>query len=204
MIDLRVAKFQKPRAGAAGALVLVHLEQPQRIPCHVLFLLCSESGASWLKKKQQPSPVPVRLTVIPEKIPGGVTSLRLQARTASLLSTQERKNAKAMLPHFLPTSKKFSCTFHCCSPITYCCSPSGMGKHLENAATVKKCTCDTVVPHTTKVQQPLSTTEHDTTAEPSRPTVHHTKGIEQRSNSAPGALRNVSRYVTNHHATMMK
>ena len=104
VIDLRVAKFQKPRVGAAEALVLVHLEQLQRIPCHVLFLLCSESGASWLKKKQQPSPVPVRLTVIPEKIPGGVTFLRLQARTASLLSTQERKNAKAMLPHFLPTS----------------------------------------------------------------------------------------------------
>ena len=57
----------------------------------------------------------------------------------------------------------------------------------------------TQVRQATKVQQPRSTREHDTTAEVSRPAVHHhTKGIEQRSPQlcAPSA--------TNHHATMMK
>ena len=57
----------------------------------------------------------------------------------------------------------------------------------------------------TTIQQTKSTRERDTTAERPPPAVHQTKQrIEQRPLRSPGALRDVSRHVTSHHATMMK
>ena len=43
----------------------------------------------------------------------------------------------------------------------------------------------TQFPHAPRVQQPRSPRERNTTTKLSWPAVHHTKGIEQRSNSAP-------------------
>ena len=85
--------------------------------------------------------------VVPRKISGWVTSLCKQRqppysdkkRAASLLRQKERKNPGAMLQHFLPTSKKLSCTlllFSHHSPLRTVCNSSGMEEHFKNAATV--------------------------------------------------------------------
>ena len=113
----------------------------------LVFLMCLESEASWLKKKQTTvaSACPTGCATSTAWMPGGVKPFSLQARTRFLTPTnKERKKAEATLQLFLPTFKGIShASCHCCFPIPLCTVAALPG--WESICKKKSCNLEQIV-----------------------------------------------------------